>query len=663
MITAKVESIDPYAKQEQAGIFLRESLDAKSKVVAILLDQYGDTTTHRSVVGSNISVDREKRKGSWLRLKRQGDTITTYVSSDGARWTQRQQVELDNLLESVYIGLGAITPASTKTTNLVFKHLSVRALDPYSPMKLQTIGDSSSVGFKQYNEVHRAYTLKGSGSSFEGSSDQFQFLGKTFTGDGYMIAHMRNIQSTASGGVAGLMVRESNAEGARFISILKNATEDKVFLTQRNAENTALTSQSSTRSATWLKLRRRGDQLAVSLSYDGVVWFAHGRPIEFKNLADDLEFGLVVTSSNSNELTSADFSYAHVLEYNDKLISTRINPISIGYQGYHRHYESSNIHRLYSAGASIVNMDDQHHFAHTFLEGDGVAIVRLDFITGSYNWASAGLMLRESLSKRSRSFSVQVRQDRRGAYQVSRNSYYSRPSIKSASVRGQFLRIQRRGDTFTSHVSDGVRWVQVGEPVTIPGMSSELYLGLMATSAHPSRTVYTQFSRLTITRGSSKSIVGAKSTELEQLEKDGMKTKASAQGKKAAKPTPMTNTMQSTTKVENTNTAQYSTVTQNASNEINIQKDGLQIYTQEVGGEKVKVLSFERPKNHHNLGLSYKLLISNNPDGEWQELDLANAAILSVNQTTERVEYTLLWNDDTLLYKLETNDENGKIRE
>lgn len=112
-IVAKIESISPTNEEAEAGVMFRAGLSENSPFAA-LVTPYVRTgkrsvTLSRAVEGgevSRIQPEEEFQLPYWVKLVRQGDRFTSFVSSDGNAWEEVGDVNV-NLSETVYVGLVA----------------------------------------------------------------------------------------------------------------------------------------------------------------------------------------------------------------------------------------------------------------------------------------------------------------------------------------------------------------------------------------------------------------------------------------------------------------------------------------------------------------------------------------------------------------------------
>ena len=138
---------------------------------------------------------------------------------------------------------------------------------------------------------------------------------------------------------------------------------------------------------------------------------------------------------------------------------------------------------LRGGGAGIDGTNDGFHFLYQPCVSNTELTVHLESQQSTNSWAEAGVMISESMGPSARNALVAfapgnglVFQDRSVAGtsgQADRISGFSLPC---------WLRLLRSGDSLIGYVSrDNAQWTQVGA-VTIPGFSSQAYIGLAVTA-------------------------------------------------------------------------------------------------------------------------------------------------------------------------------------
>lgn len=177
------------------------------------------------------------------------------------------------------------------------------------------VGDTGAQGSTSGTAATGTYTVKGSGSGIYGTADAFQYAAVSLTGDGEIRARVAGQTNTDGWAKAGVMVRESLAQGSRHAVC---------FLTPENGfgyEFRATTSQpsdfifgpaSNTAPNNWVRMVRSGNSLIGYSSADGQNWTLIYTGV-VPSLQSTVYIGLIVTSSSWGALSTATFDNVKII--------------------------------------------------------------------------------------------------------------------------------------------------------------------------------------------------------------------------------------------------------------------------------------------------------------------------------------------------------------
>jgi len=117
---------DPWAK---AGVMIRETLDPSARFAdMMLMPGRGAVFQRRTDPGAHAAHTRLTGIAvpAWVKLARNGSTLTGFVSSDGAAWTP---VGTDTvpMATAVYVGLAVTAHNNALLSTAVFDHVMVSA--------------------------------------------------------------------------------------------------------------------------------------------------------------------------------------------------------------------------------------------------------------------------------------------------------------------------------------------------------------------------------------------------------------------------------------------------------------------------------------------------------------------------------------------------------
>jgi regulation of enolase protein 1 (concanavalin A-like superfamily) len=134
-IKVRVASFTNTNSWAKSGLMLRESLSANSRQVTAAATPSTNGTRHliRSSTGGSSGADGYTNQpgaydvnfpNTWLRLRRSGNDVTTYRSTDGVTWQQMKYHTLASLPSSVYVGMAVSSSNTGSTATVQFRDLS-----------------------------------------------------------------------------------------------------------------------------------------------------------------------------------------------------------------------------------------------------------------------------------------------------------------------------------------------------------------------------------------------------------------------------------------------------------------------------------------------------------------------------------------------------------
>ncbi|HEU5340656.1 SMP-30/gluconolactonase/LRE family protein [Edaphobacter sp.] len=124
-ITARVVSLTNTNSGAQAGVMVRETLDAGSTMADInVTPANGVTWIYRSTTGAGGNRTPGLVTPYWVRVVRSGSTFTGYYSADGMAWTQQGTVAI-SMANNAYIGLVVSSRAGSELATATFDNVSI----------------------------------------------------------------------------------------------------------------------------------------------------------------------------------------------------------------------------------------------------------------------------------------------------------------------------------------------------------------------------------------------------------------------------------------------------------------------------------------------------------------------------------------------------------
>lgn len=377
------------------------------------------------------------------------------------------------------------TPAVATTYTVSFQQLNL----PPAPWVSTDIGARTIAGFSSYTDG--VYTVKGGGNDIWGTTDEFRYVHQPLTTDGEIVARVTSQTNTDEWAKAGLMVKQSTAEGAPYALVAVTPTHGIHF--QANfAEDDG--EYPYTFPDAWMKLTRAGDTITAYRSTDGLAW----TPVGTTTLAlgSNATIGLFVTSHDNTELSTVVFDHVTVTGDIDPALPAPWVHQDIGAPAIAGDAtEVGGTFTVRGAGSDIWGTADQFHFVYQPLTGNGTVITRVVSQQSTDAWAKAGIMIKSAATAGAPYAAVLVTPANGTRVQANFNTDIG----GSASTAPRWLKLTRSGTTVSGYESaDGTVWSIIGS-VQLPSLPETAQVGLFVT-AHNSGALGTAvFEQVSVT--------------------------------------------------------------------------------------------------------------------------------------------------------------------
>ncbi|MFB6840556.1 hypothetical protein [Streptomyces sp. NPDC056361] len=202
-------SAQPWAK---AGIIVKQDLVQGSRYAAVMLTgghgvrmQYDYTQDRAAPVATPGPAPR------WLRLVRDGDTLTGSVSADGTHWNQVGTIRLAGLRGTVQAGLFAASPQARQETAVgvgfgpavatgTFGRPVLQGTWSPTPWRGTQVGGDAGTSGSYSNGLKGGFTESGGTFTVTGAGDIAPVVGGPAMGPAY------SLENFLVGGFAGLIV-------------------------------------------------------------------------------------------------------------------------------------------------------------------------------------------------------------------------------------------------------------------------------------------------------------------------------------------------------------------------------------------------------------------------------------------------------------------------
>src|SRR5262249_50742816 len=136
-----------------------------------------------------------------------------------------------------------------------------------------------------------------------------------------------------------------------------------------------------------------------------------------------------------------------------------------------------------ASGSDIGGTADAFHFVYQPFAGDGEIVAHVTAVGNTNPLAKAGVMIRNGVAPDAPYAMVAVTPAGGIVFQRRLSAGGDTDTTTDAGFTAPYwVRLVRSGDDFTAYRSDdGVTWIQVGNPVTIP-MTGDVFAGLALTA-------------------------------------------------------------------------------------------------------------------------------------------------------------------------------------
>ncbi|HVZ20287.1 MAG TPA: FG-GAP-like repeat-containing protein, partial [Vicinamibacterales bacterium] len=482
-VIARVASVQDVNRWTKGGIMIRENAtDPGSRHVSLFATpttEKGVALQWRSATGGESSslAGPATAPPEWVRLVRYGDVINAYYRlMDTDAWTGLGSVTLTNLPTVVAVGLAISSHVNGTPATATFDHVSITGVTNALPYgwTSRDIGPVGAAGSATFAD--EVFTVKGSGADIWGTSDAFQYVATSQTGDhGFEItARVTSVENIDQWTKAGLMFRSSDSPSAAQASIFITPGKGIAFQRRKADGQASLnTSGPLITAPVWLKLMSVGSTVrAYYRTGDQMAWTLVGQDtISFDST---IAVGLAVTSHDDGALATATFDNVSV-----RTLVGWGNQY-VGVNAGSDNDENGAVFDVTDTGADIWGTADQAHMITTEVS-DGVS-ARVLGVTNTNAWTKAGVTIRDDVTAGARHVSLYVTPGKGIAMQYRATTNGTSSQVADiAGAAPHWIRLRRSGTTFIGEASaDGISWTLVGQiDVT---MNQNAVGGLIVTS-------------------------------------------------------------------------------------------------------------------------------------------------------------------------------------
>jgi uncharacterized repeat protein (TIGR03806 family) len=176
----------------------------------------------------------------------------------------------------------------------------------WSSADIGNVGVSGEADFLNGN-----FNLLASGGDIWDTADAFHFASRVLAGDGSIVARVVSVQYTDPWAKAGVMLRENDSPGAKYVFLALTGQGGSVLQSRAAADGASASADGpEAKLPRWLKLLRTGNVFNGYVSTDGTNWLAAGGVTNALNKS--LSAGLALTAHKNSVLNSTLFDHITV---------------------------------------------------------------------------------------------------------------------------------------------------------------------------------------------------------------------------------------------------------------------------------------------------------------------------------------------------------------
>lgn len=313
-LTARVASFNAAAGANAiAGIMLRGSLAQESANVAATVRKGGGVRFSRREEDAAYTeiTDYTLKAPYWVRVKRVGNSFTSFRSPDGVTWTQQGgATTLSAMPADARWGLAVTAHDDTEISAVSFTNVLLEPLGGQAaPGNAWSGGDVGTVGLAgSHSGSGASFTVNGSGPDIFGAADGFYFLSQTYAGDAQLTARVSAQDPTDVWAKAGVMVRAGTATGD--VNAFTGTTPANGITFQTRSASAGTTTGNTAGTAAfaapyWLRLTRSGETFTCFRSTDGITWAQLGATTTVPGFPATAYAGVMLASADNAATTTA----------------------------------------------------------------------------------------------------------------------------------------------------------------------------------------------------------------------------------------------------------------------------------------------------------------------------------------------------------------------
>ena len=483
-IVARVTAVENVNAWTKAGVMIRDALTTNAAHASMFVTPGSGVAFQRRPTAGGLSQTTSAGTMSapyWVRLERRGAQIRAFHSGNGTAWTQVGTMPLS--LPTVYIGLAVTSHNTSVAATALFDNVVVRTPGANQAPTVSLTAPANNASFTAPASV----TISATAADTDGTVAKVDFYNGT--------------------------TRLGSATTSPYAYTWSGVPVGTYTLRAVATDNGGATTTSAARTITVRTTTNQPPSVALTAPADGATYTAPATITMTATASDadgtvagvDFFYGTTLVSTDSSSPYSVTWSNAPAGTYaitavarDNGGVTTTSAPRSItvtgttlpagwtgadigqpAVAGSARH--SAGTFTLEGAGTDIWDTSDQFQYVYRQVTGDIEISSRVVSLENTWEYAKAGVMIRETLAANAVHASLVVTPERgTNFYRRLTPGAATQPGPTGPSGAPYWVKLERRGTLVTaSQSSDGVTWTSVGTmTISVP----TLYVGLAVTS-------------------------------------------------------------------------------------------------------------------------------------------------------------------------------------
>mmetsp|Transcript_13145 Transcript_13145/g.27913 ORF Transcript_13145/g.27913 Transcript_13145/m.27913 type:complete len:400 (-) Transcript_13145:531-1730(-) len=256
-------------------------------------------------------------KSVWLRLVKQGSTVTSYVKRDDEYGFTQYHTEQVMFQDPYHVGIAVTSKDNSQLATIDISNFEILDEVLTLPGLLEEIGDTGTKQLKAQEVAEGQWSMT-SGGNVGGTEDNFGFFSTERSGDVTATLQLNKLIRYNNDSAGGLMIRASKDTDSTHVSLLVNAKKGITLYSRSEAGGDTVTKHvGAWHEDIMLRLVKTGD--TVEASYKHITapeWFVLGSATADLSTAATFHVGKAAASGQYGRIAEITSTGEFIVEAN-----------------------------------------------------------------------------------------------------------------------------------------------------------------------------------------------------------------------------------------------------------------------------------------------------------------------------------------------------------